>query len=50
MKTAVEWTLRNDADQTIGEGRWTDVDLPRGGLRRVGNLECSLAAVRAPAA
>jgi hypothetical protein len=44
--TVVEWTLRSDAGQTIGEGRWTDVSLPRGGLRKVGRLECSLSAVR----
>ncbi|MHB8955046.1 MAG: discoidin domain-containing protein [Pirellulaceae bacterium] len=46
MGATVEWSLRNDADQTIGEGRWTDVDLPRGGLHKVGTLECSLAAMR----
>ena len=38
--------LRSDSEQTIGEGRWTDVSLPRGGLRKVGRLECSLSAVR----
>ena len=35
----VEWTLRSDSGQTIGEGRWDDVDLPRGGLRQVGTLD-----------
>jgi len=43
---AVEWTLRTDRGQTIAEGRWTDVDLPAGGLREIGTVECSLAAVR----
>lgn len=42
----LEWTLRSDTGQTIGEGRWTDVDLPRGGLRNVGRLECALQSVR----
>ena len=40
-----EWTLRSDSGQSMCEGRWTDVDLPRGGLREVGKLECALAVV-----
>ncbi len=46
-KATVDWTLRNDAGQSVGEGRWIDVVLPRGRLSRVGSLQCSLAAVHA---
>ena len=31
--------------QSIGEGRWEKVDLPRGGLRTVGDLQVPLSAV-----
>ncbi len=41
----VQWTLRTDDGQTIGEGRWQEVDLPCGGLRSVGNVKCALSAV-----
>lgn len=49
LDRTVEWTLRSDAGQTIGEGRWDKIDLPRGGLRGVGNLQCTLAAVKTAA-
>ncbi len=42
----VAWSLRSDSGQSIGEGRWTDVDLAAGGLRPVGPLRCSLSGVR----
>jgi len=42
----VEWMLRTDRGQTIGQGRWTDVSLPAGGLHAVGTAECSLNVVR----
>ena len=46
LDRTIEWTLRSDSGQSICEGRWTDVDLPRGGLREVGKLECGLAVVK----
>ncbi len=45
-RATVEWALRTDQDQMIGQGCWTDVDLPAGGLHEVGTATCSLNAVR----
>ncbi len=42
----VQWTLRTDDGQTVGEGRWQNVDLPCGGLRNVGDIQCALSAVK----
>ncbi len=45
LDRTVVWALRTDRGQSLCEGRWTQVDLPRNGLRRVGSLECALAGV-----
>ncbi len=43
LDKTVVWALRTDSGQSICEGRWTHMDLPRDGLRTVGHLECALA-------
>lgn len=45
LDQTVTWNLSTEEGQTLGEGQWENVALPRGGLRRVGELACPLAAV-----
>ncbi len=41
LDKTVAWRLHNDKGQSVCEGRWLHVDLPRDGLRHAGTLRCA---------